>query len=70
MSMHAPSTPQVKEVVEETPDPLINMGETSAAVKNEKRKKGLLSTVTGSRNRSGGLLANLAKHFDLGNSNI
>ena len=67
MSMHVP---RAKDVVQETPDPLINLGETSAVVGNEKRKKGMLSTFTGARNRSGGLLANLARHISLGNNNI
>lgn len=59
MSYHAP---KAKDVVQETPDPLINLGDTSAAVSNEKRKKGMLSTFMGNSMgnvRSAGFLAGL-----------
>ena len=50
---HSVPTPKVTP----TPDPLINLGETSAEVKNQKNKQGFLSTfLTGSRNRAAGLL--------------
>ena len=42
-----------------TPDPLINLGETSADVKNQKDKQGFLSSfLQGSRNRGSGFLSN------------
>ena len=59
MSAHAPS---VEQVVQKTPDPLINLGATSADVSNERRKKGMLSTFMGNsmgNARSSGFLAGL-----------
>ena len=59
MSAHVP---KAKNVVQETPDPLINLGDTAAAVSNEKRKRGMLSTFMGNsmgNARSSGFLANL-----------
>ena len=69
MSYHAP---KVKDVVEKTPDPLINLGDTSAAVKNEHNKRGLLSTFldhSSANTRSSGFLANMMnnKTTTLGN---
>ena len=53
MGYHAPTK------AEKAPDPLINLGETSADVQNQKNKKGFLSSfLQGSRNRSGGFLSN------------
>ena len=59
MSAHAPKTSQV---VQKTPDPLINLGDTAGAVSNERRKRGMLSTFMGNavgNSRSAGLLANM-----------
>ena len=59
MSMHAP---KAKDIVQETPDPLINLGDTAAAVSNERRKRGMLSTFMGNsmgNARSSGFLAGL-----------
>lgn len=55
------SAPKVKEVVQKTPDPLINLGDTSGAITNERKKKGLLSTFTGGgmAGRSSGFLSGL-----------
>ena len=69
MSHHAP---KVENVVEKTPDPLINLGDTSAAVKNERNKRGLLSTFldrSSANTRSSGFLANMMnnKTTTLGN---
>lgn len=69
MGYHAPtSTP------EKTPDPLINLSETSADVKNQRNKQGYLSSfLQGTRNRSSGFLANLAsqpKQASLGSNAI
>lgn len=69
MSYHAP---KVKDVVQETPPPLINLGDTAAAVKNERNKRGLLSTFMGNSpasSRSSGFLAGLMnnKTTTLGN---
>lgn len=65
--------PSVKQVVQKTPDPLINLGETSAAVGNERRKRGMLSTFTGSgMSRSSGFLSGLMQRMSpsLGNANV
>ena len=63
--------PSVHKVVQETPDPVINMAETSAAIGNEKKKRGLLSTFMGNyagNARSAGFLQNLInKQSTLGN---
>ena len=59
MSYHAP---KASDVVQKTPDPLINLGDTAATVGNEKRKKGMLSTFMGNsmgNARSAGFLAGL-----------
>lgn len=68
MSYHAPKPDQT---VTKTPDPLINLGDTSAVVGNEKRKRGLLSTFMGnstSGSRSSGFLSGLInKQQTLGN---
>ena len=54
MSYHAP---KASDVVQKTPDPLINLGETNAEIKNQRNKRGLLSTfLQGSRNRTAGML--------------
>jgi hypothetical protein len=67
---HRPPTPQVIP----TPDPLINLGETNAEVKNQKNKQGFLSTfLTGSRNRTAGLLGTTLsgqRSVSLGNTNL
>lgn len=55
------------------PDPLINLGSTSADVENQKNKRGLLSTfLQGSRNRTGGFLSNAMQKQQgtLGNSAV
>lgn len=64
------SAPKVGNVVQKSPDPLINLGETTGVIKNEKRKQGLLSTFLQSRNRSAGMLADIAKQHELGNANV
>lgn len=69
----AHSAPTVKQVVQKTPDPLINLGDTSGAVANEKRKRGMLSTFMGNTgggmSRSSGFLAGLMNRIQprLGN---
>lgn len=65
--------PKVSEVVQKTPDPLINLAETGAEVKNQKDKKGLLSTfLQGSRNPTSGVLGQALGNSKttLGSSNI
>lgn len=43
--------------VQKTPDPLINLGETSADVQNQRNKQGFLASfLQGTRNRSSGIL--------------
>ena len=69
MSYHAP---KVSDVVQKTPDPLINLGDTSAAVRNQRNKRGMLSTFmdrSAAASRSAGFLAGLAnnKSSTLGN---
>lgn len=69
MSYHAPKPNQI---VEKTPDPLINLGDTAADVKNQRNKRGLLSTFldhSAASTRSSGFLAGLAnnKTTTLGN---
>lgn len=67
---HSVPTPAVTK----TPDPLINLGETSAEVRNQKNKQGFLSTfLTGSRNRTAGLLGPAVsgqRNTALGNVNL
>lgn len=67
---HSVPTPAVTK----TPDPLINLGSTSAEVKNQKNKQGFLSTfLTGSRNRTAGLLGPALgnqRSVSLGNTNL
>lgn len=68
MGYHAP-----KNVVQKTPDPLINLAETGAEVQNQRNKRGMLSTfLQGSRNRTAGTLANAVVHRQqsLGSSNV
>lgn len=49
--------PKVQEVVQKTPEPLINMGEVGADMQNERNRRGLLSTfLQGSRNRTAGTI--------------
>jgi hypothetical protein len=49
--------PKIQQVVQKTPDPLINLGETGADMQNERNKRGLLSTfLQGSRNRTAGTI--------------
>ena len=70
MSFH---TPNVNQVVQKTPDPLVNLNETSADVQNQRNKRGLLSTfLQGSRNRTSGTIGQaLANtHNTLGTSGI
>lgn len=70
MSFH---TPKVKDVVQKTPDPLINLGETNADMQNNRNKRGLLSTfLQGSRNRSAGMIGQALNqtHQTLGSSNV
>ena len=69
MSFH---TPKVKDVVQKTPDPLINLAETGADVQNQRSKRGLLSTfLQGSRNRGAGMIGQaLSKTTTLGTSNV
>ena len=69
MSYHAP---KVKDVVKETPPPLINMAETGADVQNQRNKRGLLSTfLQGSRNRGAGMIGQaLSRTTTLGTSNV
>lgn len=66
--------PKVEQVVQETPDPLINLGATSADMKNQRNRRGLLSTfLQGSRNRTAGILGNAINsngRSTLGTSNI
>lgn len=71
MSFKTPSTPKV----EKTPDPLINLGETSADVQNQRNKQGFLSSfLQGTRNRSsgmlGGILNGMQKQQTLGSSGV
>lgn len=69
MSFHTPKTPSVKE----TPPPLINLGESSADVQNQRNKQGFLASfLQGSRNRSGGFLSNALgnRQTTLGNSQV
>lgn len=72
MSFHTP-TPQ--QVVQKTPDPLINLGEAGHAAKNERNKRGLMSTFLSNNNpaaRSSGILGSIirAGNKALGNSNV
>lgn len=70
MSYH---TPKVKDVVQETPPPLINLSETTADVQNQRNKKGLLSTfLQGSRNRTAGMIGTALNtpRQTLGSSNV
>ena len=69
MSYHAP---KASEVVQKTPDPLINLGEVGADVQNQRSKRGLLSTfLQGSRNRGAGMIGQaLSKTTTLGTSNV
>lgn len=65
--------PKVSEVVQKTPDPLINLAETGADFENQKNKRGLLSTfLQGSRNRSSGMIGQALStaKTTLGSSNI
>ena len=56
MGYHAP---KASSVVQKTPDPLINLGETNADMKNQRNKQGMLSSfLQGTRNRSAGFFAN------------
>ncbi len=68
------STPKIKQVVQKTPDPLINLGDTAADVKNQRNKRGLLSTFMGNsmpNNRTAGFLSGMMqKQPSLGNSNL
>lgn len=49
--------PKIQQVVQETPQPLINLKETSADMQNERNRRGLLSTfLQGSRNRTAGTI--------------
>lgn len=49
--------PKVSNIVQETPQPLINLKETSADMQNERNRRGLLSTfLQGSRNRTAGTI--------------
>ena len=64
------SPPKVKDVVEKAPDPVINMAETTAITKNERKKQGMLSTFLQPRNRTAGMLANIVKQQELGSSNV
>lgn len=65
------SAPDIKQVVQKTPDPVINMGDAASAVRNQRNKRGLLSTFMGNssaNNRSSGFLANMInKTNTLGN---
>lgn len=46
--------------VQKTPDPLINLGETSADVQNQRNKQGFLSSfLQGTRNRGSGMLSGI-----------
>lgn len=70
MSYH---TPNIEQVVQKTPDPLINLGETSEEMKNQRNKRGFLSTfLQGSRNRQAGILGSLIgnQKQSLGSSNV
>lgn len=65
--------PKVQDVVQKTPDPLINLGETSAEMQNQRNKRGLLSTfLQGSRNRTAGTIGQALSntHTTLGTSGI
>lgn len=69
MSYHVP---KANDVVEKTPDPLINLGDVAADAKNQRNKRGLLSTFldhSAASTRSAGFLAGLAnnKTTTLGN---
>jgi hypothetical protein len=49
--------PKIQQVVQETPQPLINLKETGADMQNERNRRGLLSTfLQGSRNRTAGTI--------------
>lgn len=49
--------PKIQQVVQKTPEPLINLTETSADMQNERNRRGLLSTfLQGSRNRTAGTI--------------
>lgn len=65
--------PKASDVVQKTPDPLINLGTTGADVENQRNKRGMLSTfLQGSRNRSAGMIGqalNTAR-TTLGSSNV
>lgn len=64
--------PKASQVVQKTPDPLINMAETTADVQNQRNKRGMLSTfLQGSRNRTAGMLGTVLNNTTttLGRSN-
>lgn len=64
--------PEVKNVVQKIPDPLINLSETTADVQNQRNKRGMLSTfLQGSRNRTAGMLGSVLNNATttLGRSN-
>jgi hypothetical protein len=65
---HTPPTPKPVPV----PDPLINLGETSAEAANQRNKRGFLSSfLQGSRNRSSGFLSGIIERTgSLGTSNV
>lgn len=68
MGYHAP-----KNVVQKTPDPLINLAETGAEVEYQKNKRGMLSTfLQGSRNRTSGMIGQALNRTQptLGSSNV
>lgn len=70
MSFH---TPKISDVVQKTPDPLINLGETGTEAENQRNKRGMLSTfLQGSRNRSSGILGGVlgGPKQTLGSSNV
>ena len=65
--------PKASDVVQKAPEPLINLGETTAEVQNQRNKKGFLSTfLQGSRNRTAGMLGNVLNNTTttLGRNNI
>lgn len=65
--------PKASQVVQKTPDPLINMAETTADVQNQRNKRGMLSTfLQGSRNRTAGMLGSVLNNTTatLGRNNI
>jgi hypothetical protein len=65
--------PKVSDVVQKTQAPLINLGETTADIQNQRKKQGLLSTfLQGARNRTSGTIAGAlgSQRQTLGSSNI